>query len=140
MKAKFILLLLFSLYTTISQADGQYGCVTNVSGGYNWSNSEWKLVHGKKNNILIKIEKNGNKLIYKEAGDQFEIEYKCTKEIVYGIIEADKTILSCSQATSLLVFDEANKIGGMANIMGAINTNRKYRDSMYLNQFTCQKF
>ncbi len=128
--------ILFSLLSVTVYADGNYGCVMSVSGGFHWENGNWKLTNFAKENILISVKENGSKLNFKRASMNYEYPFTC---VTVGYPSENASLLSC-RGTGLIEFDEINLRGGYANIFGSIQKNKDSRDSLSVTEFTCQKF
>jgi hypothetical protein len=127
--------ILFSLLSVTVYADGNYGCVMNVSGGLKWVNGSWKLTNFKPENILISVKENGSKLKYKS--NSFEGEYDCSTE---NLLTVKTKFLNCHDYFgSVVVFDEVTLKGGSSFLFGSISKSND-RDSLSVNEFTCQKF
>ena len=73
-----LLTFLFSCLSATVHADGQFRCVMNVSGGFNWENGSWELTNFTKTNILISIQGGGTRLKYKDPSDNYETDFTCT--------------------------------------------------------------
>ena len=133
---KLLLTLLLSYLTATVYADGNYGCVMNVSGGFIWENGTWKLTEFSKQNILIRVQQNGTLLQLKYASDTFEFRYSCS---TINFPSENTNFLSC-HGNGLIEFDEVNLKGGLAKVGGFVQRNNKKRDSLSVTEFTCQKF
>lgn len=137
MMRKVVTAILFFLMSATVYADGNYGCVMNVSAGFNWVNGLWKLTNFNKVNILISVQGNGSKMKYKEANDSFESEYACSVESFFH----KSTFLRCGDNFGgTVLFDEVTLKGGSSQLIGSITRENKYKDSLIVTEFTCQKF
>jgi hypothetical protein len=139
---KLILTLLLPFLSATVYADGNYGCVMNVSGGFNWENGTWKLSNFHKENILISIQGNGSKLKYKQASNTFESEYVCTLSKFYDIQRKKSfDFLNCKDDFGgMVVFDEVTLKGGESQLNGSLTRSNQYKDSLSVREFTCQRF
>ena len=139
---KLLLILLLPCLSATVYADGNYGCVMNVSGGFRWENGTWKLTNFIKENILISIQGNGSRLKYKQASDTFESEYVCTLSFSYDV-QRKKIFdfLNCKDDFGgMVVFDEVTLKGGESQLNGSLTRSNQYKDSLSVREFTCQKF
>ena len=139
---KLLLTLLLSCLSANVHADGNYGCVMNVSGGFIWENGTWKLSNFHKKNILISIQGNGSRLKYKQASDTFESEYVCTLGNFYDVQQKKGfDFLNCKDDFGgMVVFDEITLKGGESQLNGSLTRSNQYKDSLSVREFTCQKF
>jgi len=138
MMKKFLLTLLLSYLSATVYADGNYGCVMNISGGFNWENGSWKLTTFTKENLLISVQENGSKLKYKTASDSVEDEYVCTTQILW--VQQTKFLNCHNHWGNMVVFDEVALKGGSSFLNGSITRSNQYKDSISVKEFTCQKF
>jgi hypothetical protein len=133
---KLVTTFLFSFLSATVYADGNYGCVINVSGGFHWENGSWKLTNFIKENLLISVQGNGSRLKYKSASDVDEGNFVCTTTN-FGVFK----FLNChDNFGNMVVFDEVTLKGGSSSLNGSIGRNSKYKDSLSVKEFTCQKF
>jgi len=137
---KLLLTLIFSCLSATVHADGNYGCVQNVSGGFSWEKGSWKLSNFTKQNILISVQGNGSSMKFKEASDTYESELVCHLSKFFTR-NGSSDFLTCSDDSGgTVVFDEINLKGGISYLLGSITKSNQYKDSLSVKEFTCQKF
>ena len=123
-----------SLVSFNSSADGKYGCVMSVAGGFFWQGNSWQLKNFEKENIIISVQRNGSALKYRATSDDSDYEYTCTAS-------TKNRYLTCVDTLgSLLLFDEVGLKGGVAQLLGSIARSTEDKDSLSVAEFTCQRF
>lgn len=137
-KLRIVYFIILHSWVGLALADGQYVCVEDATGGLNWNGSSWSLTNFNKKNVLIKIYNNGTRLDYRAAGDPIDFKFACTRSP--HILSKSEYLYCTDQSGSLILFDEALKIGGVSSLIGSVMPNFKYRDSLSVTQLTCQKF
>ena len=129
MKTIALFLLLFS---SIAVADGQYACMTDKSSGLNWEKGSWVYSRFTPVNGILSVKGNGTRIEYKEVGDEIASQFNCYKS-------SDTLACNTTWGTSL-VFSEKTLQGGRASLLGLISGSQSYKDSLYVSNFTCQRF
>lgn len=139
MKIKCAVLCAFALVSPICFADGQYGCVTGVAGGFDYENGGWVKTSFTRNNLLVSIRRGGKELEYKEVNHDKGFNLTC----VEGMSSPkDGKYLNCNTPYGLnVVFNESSMQGAISSILGAVATDKSgNRDSLFVKTITCQKF
>ena len=139
MKMKFTLFCTFALMSSMCFADGQYGCVTGVSGGFDYDNGGWVKTSFTRNNLLVSVRRGGKELEYKEVNQDKGFNLTCTEGMSTS---KDGKYLNCNTTYGLnVVFNESSMQGAISSILGAVATDKSgTRDSLFVKTITCQKF
>lgn len=136
---KKIFSLIFALFISMnSYADGMYGCVMDVAGGFNWKNGEWSFTRIVKENLTLKVTNGNRRIDLKFAKEEVVYQFDvCTST---GSWNKEPFITCSNNFGATVVFSEKSQKGGYSALNGAASMNSSYKDTMMTAAFSCQKF
>jgi hypothetical protein len=117
-------------------ANGQYACMEGMSSGLVWENGVWKTSQFDKNNFILTVRNNQTEIEQKFVGKDTSTKFKCdrTKVLTFDF-------LNCvSRSAAHITFDENTLSGAHSRLLGSVASIDKFRDTLSVNTFTCQKF
>jgi hypothetical protein len=135
---KLLSALLITLIGVSVQAQNKpLACQEVATGGLNWENGRWVTSRFKGDKFILVLE---GKTLTKES---------VSKAIGVGAVSVSQiscgnplggSLITCNSYATQLLFDPKTLKGGISGLLGSTMEDGSYKDSIYVQAFSCQPY